>query len=105
MFFSRESPTSLRFLWWTLGGSLWWLLKPSLLVLDMSTDVCMFLGPRDERGEMWREGRKGVREGKEGGVGERKGGREGGREKKEEVGRSKAEMRGSGRHVQFANTA
>lgn len=100
MFSSRESPTSLRFLWWTLGGSLWWLLKPSLLVLDMSTDVCMFLGPRGERGEMWREGRKGVREeGSEGGA------RKEGWEKEEEVGRSKAEMRGGGRHVQFASTA
>ena len=38
-----------------------------------------------------------------GGVGERKGGREG--EGREEVGRSKAEMRGGGRHVQFASTA
>lgn len=81
MFSSRESPTSLRFLWWTLGGSLWWLLKPSLLVLDMSTDVCVFLGPRGERGEMWREGRKGVREGQgrrgwEGGRRKRGGGRE-----------------------------
>ena len=38
-----------------------------------------------------------------GGVGERKGGREG--EGREEVGRSKAEMRGGGRHMQFASTA
>ena len=47
---SRDPPTSLRFLWWTLGRSLWWLLKPSLLVLDMSTDVCMFLGAKGEGG-------------------------------------------------------
>ena len=70
---SSDPPTSLRFLWWTLGRSLWWLLKPSLLVLNMSTDVCMFLGAKGEGG------RDGGRERGRERERERERGREGGR--------------------------